>query len=215
MKFFKVLPKEKSNLKSACKKISLAIVLKAWDFVIIKETPTQLFSCEYSKNFRNNFFYRTTPVDAFEWRSIRKEFLKKKVSGEITFDIITLFNVQIQEPTSRSPTTRAYVFLAKFAEFYYHKIFETRSWWQPRHYMDHYSNLITVAPLQLEIKRFVRDLWLWANGIIFSWVSVPNGTLSVMFTCYPILMFLASPWLWVFRSENTLFKIFWHVAFVS
>ena len=59
--------------------------------------------------------------------SIRKEFLKKKVSGEIAFELISLFHVQIQEPTSRSTTTRAFVFLAKFAEFYYHKIFETRS----------------------------------------------------------------------------------------
>ena len=57
----------------------------------------------------------------------QKEFLKKKVSGEIAFDLINLFHVQIQEPTSRSTTTRAFVFLAKFAEFYYHKIFETRS----------------------------------------------------------------------------------------
>ena len=57
--------------------------------------------------------------------SIRKEFLK--VSGEIAFELISLFHVQIQEPTSRSTTTTAYVFLAKFAEFYYDKIFETRS----------------------------------------------------------------------------------------
>ena len=135
MKFFKVLPKEKSNLKSACKKISFAIVLKACNF-IKKRLQHRCFPVNIPKNFKNNFFYRTTPVDAFEWWSIRKEFLKKKVSGEITFDIITLFNVQIQEPMSRSPTTRAYVFLAKFVEFYYHKIFETRSWWQPKHYMD-------------------------------------------------------------------------------
>ena len=57
----------------------------------------------------------------------QKEFSKKKVSAEIAFDLISLFHVQIQEPTSRSTTTRAFVFLAKFAEFYYHKIFETRS----------------------------------------------------------------------------------------
>ena len=71
-------------------------------------------------------FFGTTPVAAFELRfSIRKEFLKKKVSGEIAFELISLFHVQ--EPTSRSTTTRAFVFLAKFAEFYYHKLFETRS----------------------------------------------------------------------------------------
>ena len=59
--------------------------------------------------------------------SMRKEFLKNKVSGEIIFDLISLFYVQIQEPTSRSTTMRAFVFLAKFAEFCYHKIFESRS----------------------------------------------------------------------------------------
>ena len=58
---------------------------------------------------------------------VSERILKKKVIGEIVFDLISLFHVQIQEPTSRSTTTRAFVFLAKFAEFYYHKIFETRS----------------------------------------------------------------------------------------
>ena len=53
--------------------------------------------------------------------------LKKKVSGETVFDLISLFHAQIQEPASRSTTTGAFVFLAKFAEFYYHKIFEARS----------------------------------------------------------------------------------------
>ena len=57
--------------------------------------------------------------------SIRKELLKKKVSGEITFELISLF--QVQEPKSTSTTMRAFIFLAKFAEFYYHKLFETRS----------------------------------------------------------------------------------------
>ena len=50
------------------------------------------------------------------------EFLKKKVSGEIAFDLISFFHVQIQEPTRSSASTRAFVFLGKFL-----KIFETRS----------------------------------------------------------------------------------------
>ena len=54
----------------------------------------------------------------------QKEFVKKKVSGEIPFDVISLFHVQIQEPARRSATARAFAFPAKF---YYHKIFETRS----------------------------------------------------------------------------------------
>ena len=57
--------------------------------------------------------------------SIREELLKKKVSGEIAFALISLFHVQIQEPASWSTTTRAFVFFAKFAKLYYHKIFET------------------------------------------------------------------------------------------
>ena len=31
----------------------------------------------------------------------QKEFVKKKVSGEITFDVISLLHVQIEEPTRR------------------------------------------------------------------------------------------------------------------
>ena len=54
----------------------------------------------------------------------QREFVKKKVSGEIAFDVISLFHVQIQEPKKRcSTTTRAVVFPAKCC---YHKIFETR-----------------------------------------------------------------------------------------
>ena len=59
--------------------------------------------------------------------SVIKEFLKKEVNGEIAFELINLFHLQIQQPTSRSTTTRANIFLAKFANFYYHKIFETIS----------------------------------------------------------------------------------------
>ena len=86
-----------------------------------------MFSEKYSKSFRNSFSYRTTPVADFELCfSIRKEFLKKRVSGEIAFDLISLFHAQIQESTGKSTTTRGFVFLAKFAEFYYHEIFEIR-----------------------------------------------------------------------------------------
>ena len=37
-----------------------------------------------------------------------------KVSGEIAFGLISLFHVQIKEPTRSSITTRAFVFPAKF-----------------------------------------------------------------------------------------------------
>ena len=57
----------------------------------------------------------------------RKEFKEKKVSGEIAFTLISFVHVQIQKPERRSTTLRTFVFLAKFAEFYCHKKFETRS----------------------------------------------------------------------------------------
>ena len=63
-------------------------------------------------------------------------------------------------------------------------------------------NLTTVAPMYLEIKRFVT--WLWANVINTAWGGVPNETLS-MFTCCPNLMFLASLWLRIYRFSNWLF----------
>ena len=87
-----------------------------------------MFSCEYSKSFRDSFFHRRTPVAAFELCfSIQKEFKEKKVRGEIVFALTSLFHVQIQKPASRSTTLRAFVFLEKFAKFHYHKKFETRS----------------------------------------------------------------------------------------
>ena len=39
--------------------------------------------------------------------------LKKKVSREIAFELISLFHVQIQEPISMSTTPTAFVCLAK------------------------------------------------------------------------------------------------------
>ena len=61
-------------------------------------------------------------------------------------------------------------------------------------------NLITAAPLQLELKSFVR--WLWANDTTTAWGGVSNGTLSIMFFRCPNLRFLASPWLEKYRFPN-------------
>ena len=70
-------------------------------------------------------FYRTTQVAAFEFCfSIKRIF--KKESRDTALELISLFNVQIQEPT-RSTMVRAFVFLANIPKFYYYKIFETRS----------------------------------------------------------------------------------------
>ena len=72
MKFdemFKVLPKEKENLKCEYKRC-LATVLKK---TLWKRDPNT-FSFAYSKIFRDCFFYRTTSVAVFEVSfSIRKE----------------------------------------------------------------------------------------------------------------------------------------------
>ena len=46
---------------------------------------------------------------AFESSLVFEKNLKKKeVSGEIAFALISLFHVQLQEPASRSTTTRAF-----------------------------------------------------------------------------------------------------------
>ena len=92
-------------------------MLKACNF--IKERLQHgCFPVNISKVLGTTFFYRTTPVAAFEFCfSIRKEFLKKKVSGEIAFDLISLFHVQIQGSTGRSTTMREFVFLENLLNF--------------------------------------------------------------------------------------------------
>ena len=51
-------------------------------------------------------------------------------------------------------------------------------------------------------------MWLWANISTTAWGGVPNGTLSMMFTCCPNLMFLASLWLEIYRFSNWSFCYF-------
>ena len=69
------------------------------------------------------FFYRTTMVAALNYVLVLERIFKKE-SGEIAFDLISLFHVEIQELARSLTTTRAFVFPAKF---YYQKIFETTS----------------------------------------------------------------------------------------
>ena len=75
----------------------------------------------------NAFFIEQFGWLLFNYVLVSERILKEEISGEIAFDVIGLFHVQVQEPKNRSTTTRAFIFLAKFAEFYYHKIFEARS----------------------------------------------------------------------------------------
>ena len=54
-------------------------------------------------------------------------------------------------------------------------------------------------------------MWLWTNVITTACGGVPNGTLSIMFTCCPNLMFLASPWMKINKFSNWTFCWGWAV----
>ena len=116
-----------------------------------RDYNTSVFLWIFQNYFWSKFLYQ------------KKNFKRKKVSGEIAFVLITLFHVQIQEAAKRSTTTRAVVFHAKFAEFYYHKTFGTWSWWR----------LLNVSvdercPLCLSItrdKRFLNATWLKGTDV--------------------------------------------------
>ena len=53
-------------------------------------------------------------------------------------------------------------------------------------------------------------MWLWTNDITIT-RGVTNGTLSMMFTCCPDLMFLASAWQEMHRLPNWSFCWVWAV----
>ena len=139
--------------------------------------------------------------------------------------------MQIQEPTSGSTTTRAFVFLAKFVEFYYHKIFEARSQWPPKPLRGWTEPLWPLynwrhkdLSMSLDWKVMKGNYPQWRNALSTSITELlllpkfnnsvtqdkeichlimschyyhlrrsTHGTFSMMFTCCPSLMFLASP----------------------
>ena len=81
-----------------------------------KETPTQVFSCEFSKSFRKIFF-----IEQFWWLLLNyvlvseKNFLKKKVSGEIAFELINLFRYKHKSlQVGQLSQSWAFVFLEKY-----------------------------------------------------------------------------------------------------
>ena len=55
-----ILIKTYENFLKTLTEDSFEVFLKMYE----KETPTQEFSCEYSKIFKNTFFYRMPPVAA-------------------------------------------------------------------------------------------------------------------------------------------------------
>ena len=83
------------------------------------------------RTFYGQLFYRTTPVVAFGLSfSIRKEFKKKKASGKID---CLCFNWLVSCTTTRACKQVNYhesIYLSFIFEFYYHKIFKTRSRWR-------------------------------------------------------------------------------------
>ena len=56
---------------------------------------------------------------------------------------------------------------------------------------------------------FVKVTWLWGNDVTNFWDRVPNGTLWMRFTSCPSLIFLASPWLEIYRFSNWLYCWLW------
>ena len=102
--------------------------------------------------------------------SIREEFFKK-VNGEIAFALISLFHVQIQEPASRSTTTTAFVFLAKFiiAKYLKQEVDDNLSIW-----MDE------ISPSGLSV---TEDIKIYQRHVIKRYGEVPYGLLSSFFYC--------------------------------
>ena len=74
-------------------------VLKPCNF--IKKTPTLCFSVNIPKVSGTALIIEKLVVPFELSFSIRKEFLKKEVSGEITFALINLLHVKMQEPPTR------------------------------------------------------------------------------------------------------------------
>ena len=62
------VPKNSTNFKGKHLKVLFNKVadLKACNFIKKKQTPTQLFPCEFCEISKNTYFYRTPLVAAFE-----------------------------------------------------------------------------------------------------------------------------------------------------
>ena len=83
--------------------------------LIKKRLQHRCFLANIPKVLETAFF-----IEQFQWLLFNyvlvSERILKKESEDIAFDLISFFHVQIQEPTSKPITTRAFVLLAKFAE---------------------------------------------------------------------------------------------------
>ena len=143
-----------------------------------------------------------------------------------------MFQVQIQDPAGSSTTTTAFLFLEKFAEFYYHKIFEAKSRWRLNHLH------VWSSPCDFFItgdKKFINVMWSKGNdvtipnrevlhqGVVFTaqikrlvkftWLSGNDplwNPINDVYLC-PNLTFLLSPWLQIRRFSNWSFCWIWTV----
>ena len=66
--------------RRSCAEVLLKISQNSQENICASETLAQLFSCEFSKTFKNTFFYRTPPLAASVFT---RHFLKKKLRQEI------------------------------------------------------------------------------------------------------------------------------------
>ena len=73
--------------------------------------------------FLEQFFF----IEQLQWLLLSYVLVSERIFNKESSrrDLINLFNAQMQVSTSRSTTTRVSVFLAKSAELFYHKKFET------------------------------------------------------------------------------------------
>ena len=112
--------------------------LQAYNF-IKKRHQHWYFPVNIQKILATAFFIGTLLVAAFElWFSIWKKFWKRKQWRYCLFNYRSLQS----RPTT---TARAFIFLAKFAEFYYHKIFEKRSRWRTKRVRKWTPNALSIS----------------------------------------------------------------------
>ena len=142
---------------------------QSWDPATLskKDSNTSIFLWIF-RTLYGRLVYRTTPVAAFELSfSIRKEFKKKKSSGEIDCLCINWLVSCTNTRTCKQVNYHGRIYLSFIFEFCYHKIFKARSWWR--------------------LKRFRR--WTWPLWPLCNWrykdLSMPRD--QMVMTLLPIM----------------------------
>ena len=86
-----------NSRKNTCDRVSFLVMPQACNF-IKKETLTQVFSCEFSKVFKNNIFYKTPPVAASDFLPICATILDLS----FCFLIIIIFGFSFSQGTENT-----------------------------------------------------------------------------------------------------------------